>query len=157
MSDLPVRIVTLEPMRVASAHAYGPHPEGPAWDKLIAWAQPKGLLDDPAAHRIFGFNNPNPSPGSPNYGYEFWIQVGPEVEAEGEIEIKPFAGGRYAVTRCESLSQIGQVWKQLAAWSQESAYAHGTHQWLEEQIAPAPSAPQPEGELVLDLYLPISE
>ena len=157
MSSLDVRIVTLEPMRVASAHAYGASPEGPAWDKLIAWARPKGLLEDPAAHRIFGFNNPNPSPGTPNYGYEFWIQVGPEVEGEGEIAIKAFAGGRYAVTRCSDLHQIGQIWQQLAAWSQESPYANAKHQWLEEHIAPAPSAPQPEEELVLDLFLPIAE
>ena len=157
MSDLSVRIVTLEPMRVASAHAYSASPEGEAWDKLIAWARPKGLLEDPAAHRIFGFNNPNPSPGTPNYGYEFWIQVGPEVEGEGEIAIKDFAGGLYAVTRCDSLSRIGQDWQGLAAWSQESPYTHGTHQWLEEHISPAPSAPQSESELVLDLYLPIAE
>jgi len=157
MSDLSVRIVTLEPMRVASAHAYSASPEGEAWDALIAWAQSKGLLEDPAAHRIFGFNNPNPSPGTPNYGYEFWIEVGPEVEGEGEIAIKEFAGGRYAVTRCDNLSQIGQIWQKLAAWSQDSPYSHGTHQWLEEHIAPAPSVPQPESELVLDLYVPIAE
>lgn len=157
MSELDVRILTLEPMRVASAHAYSASPEGEAWDKLIAWAMPKGLLEDPAAHRIFGFNNPNPSPGTPNYGYEFWIQVGPSVEGEGEITIKEFSGGRYAVTRCDSLPQIGQVWQQLAAWSQGSPYTHGTHQWLEEHISPAPTAPQSESELVLDLYLPIAE
>ena len=68
MTELDVRIVTLEPMRVASAHAYSASPEGEAWDKLIAWARPKGLLDDPQVHRIYGFNSPDPSPGSPNYG-----------------------------------------------------------------------------------------
>jgi DNA gyrase inhibitor GyrI len=157
MSDLNVRVVTLEPMRVASAHAYGPSPEGPAWDKLIAWAGAKGLLEDPAVHRIFGFNNPNPSPGTPNYGYEFWIQVGPEVEGEGEITIKEFAGGLYAVSRCECLARIGQDWQALAAWAQESPYTHGKHQWLEKHISPAPSLPQSESELVLDLYLPIAQ
>ena len=157
MSDLDVHMVTLDPMRVASAHVYGASPEGEAWNKLVTWAQPKGLLKDPAAHRIFGFNNPNPSPGTPNYGYEFWIQVGPEVEQEGEITIKEFGGGRYAVTRCESLPQIGSIWQQLAAWSQNSSHSHGTHQWLEEHISPAPSMPQSESELVLDLYLPIAE
>jgi DNA gyrase inhibitor GyrI len=155
MTELDVRIVTLEPMRVASAHAYSASPEGEAWDKLIAWARPRGLLDDPQAHRIFGFNNPDPSPGSPNYGYEFWIEVGPEVEAEGEIKVVDFAGGRYAVTRCTNLYQIGEVWKQLVAWRETSAYTGASHQWLEAHIAPPPAVPQPVEELVLDLHLPI--
>ena len=155
MSELEVRIVQMEPMRVASALGYGASPEPQAWEKILAFAESKGL--DPDAARFFGFNNPNPSPGSPNYGYEFWIQVGPEVEGEGEITIKEFAGGLYAISRCNSLAQIGQDWQQLAAWSQASPYTHGTHQWLEAHIAPAPSVPQPESEPVLDLYLPIAE
>ena len=64
MSELDVRIVKLEPMRVASAHALGESPEHDAIEKLIAWAKPKGLLEDPEKHRVFGFNNPDPSPGS---------------------------------------------------------------------------------------------
>ena len=70
MSQLDVRIVKLEPMTVASAYGFGKEPEGIASRKLVAWAKPKGLFDDPAQHPTFGFNNPDPSPGSPNYGYE---------------------------------------------------------------------------------------
>lgn len=68
--------------------------------KLRAWAKSKGLLDSLAQHRIFGFDLPAPAPGSPDHGYEFWIPVGPDVEAEGEITMKEFAGSLYAVTRC---------------------------------------------------------
>ena len=93
MSDLEVRFEQLPPMRVASFHGFGPSPEPVAWEKLAAWARPKGYLADPAHHRVFGFNNPDPSPSSPNYGYEFWIQVGPEVQPEPDVPIKEFAGG----------------------------------------------------------------
>ena len=99
MEELQVRIVQLEPLRVASAHGFGESPEGMAWDKLIAWIRKTGLLDQPEKPRLFGFNNPSPSAGSPNYGYETWVTVGPEVQPEGEIMIKDFAGGLYAVTR----------------------------------------------------------
>ena len=153
MSELEVRIIKLEPMRMASAHAYSSTPEHDALNKLIAWAKPKGLFDDPEQHRIFGFNNPDPSPGSPNYGYEFWISVGPEVEPEGEVEIKEFAGGLYAVTRCKGVENIGQTWKQLASWVEDSKYRWAPHQWLEEHISGVDS---PEG-LVLDLCFPIAE
>ena len=64
MSDLKVRIVQMEPMRVASAHGFGTNPEEQAWNKILAFAKDKGIDTEEA--RFFGFNNPNPSPGSPN-------------------------------------------------------------------------------------------
>lgn len=158
MNALNVRIVELEPVRVASFHAYGQEPEIAAWDKLVAWAGPKGLLDDPEGHQVYGFNNPSPSPGSPNYGYEFWISVGPEVGAEEPVEIKQFPGGLYAVARCQvggkPYETIPAGWKQLVLWREDSAYKPGDHQWLEEPIL---LEQFPEGEWDLDLYLPIEE
>ena len=125
--------------------------------KLDAWAGPKGLRDDPRKHHIFGFNNPNPSPGSPNYGYELWIEIGPKVEPEGDVRILDFDGGLYAVTRCEvpegQYDVISATWKKLVAWREDSMYNWGYSQWLEENI-PSDS---PGIEFVLDLYLPISE
>ncbi len=156
MSELSVRVVELPPLRVASAHAYGPSPETSAWEKLIAWAKPKGLLEDRQAHRLFGFNNPDPSPGSPNYGYEFWIVVGPEIEPEGKIKIVEFSGGRYAVARCETrgnMEKIGETWRRLVAWREKSPYSPAHHQWLEEHMGYTDKA---ETELMLDLYMPIA-
>ena len=83
MGELDVRIVKLEPMRVASAYGFGTSPEEEAWGKLLAWARAKDLLNEDV--RFFGFNNPNPSPGSPNYGYEQWMTVGQDVEPEGRV------------------------------------------------------------------------
>jgi DNA gyrase inhibitor GyrI len=141
-------------MRVASVHGFGESPESQAWDKLIAWAGPKGLLDDVEKHRIFGFDNPNPSPGSPNYGYEFWIVVDPDVEPDGDVRIVGFRGGLYAVARCEGLGNIGRVWQDLVGWREDSKYRGGSHQWLEEHIGPVEASQDPDA-LVLDLYLPI--
>jgi DNA gyrase inhibitor GyrI len=165
MTELKVRIVHLEPMRVACASGFGQSPEDEAWDTLLAWAASKGLLDDLEAVRFFGYNNPDPSPGSPNYGYDQWITVGPDVEAEGDVRIIEFPGGLYAVTGCR-LKNIGDAWKQLAAWREDSEYKCAHHQWLEEcltpevLITPEGQAPAPEsayGDVELDIYLPIAE
>lgn len=157
MSEESVRIVNLTPARVASVHAFGQQPEDMAWQKLEAWAKPRGLLDAPDKHRVFGFNNPSPSPGSPNYGYEFWITIGPEVKPEAGVEIKDFPGGQYAVLRWDGLDDpyqgIPNTWKKLVAWRERSRYISGNHQWLEEHIKS-----ELEGvDFILDLYLPISE
>ncbi len=157
MNSIDVRIVKLEPMHVAAFHGFGEGPEMLAWDKLVTWAEPKGLLDYSDEHIIFGFNNPSPSPSSPNYGYEYWMKVDPSVQSEGEMKVKEFAGGLYAVTRCEVVGDaydtIPETWQKLLAWRENSPYKGGNHQWLERHIKV-----QQKGEnFILDLYLPITE
>jgi hypothetical protein len=46
MSDLEVRIEQMEPMRVASAHGFGTNPEEQAWNKILAFAEAKGIDPD---------------------------------------------------------------------------------------------------------------
>ena len=156
MTELQVRIVRLEPMRVASAQGFGEHPEAVAWDQILSFARAKGLMEDLSAHRFFGFNTPNPSPGSPNYGYTQWMTVGPDVEAEGEVEIKEVPSGLYAVTRCKGLDTIGEDWKRLVTWFADSAYKKPAnfYECLEELLTPPDAAYE---EYVFDLYLPIAE
>jgi effector-binding domain-containing protein len=156
MRDLEVKIVQMEPMRVAAALGFGTNPETEAWDKIRAFGRSKGLLDDRASVRLFGFNNPSPTPGSPNYGYEQWMVVGPDVEAEGDIEIKEIPSRLYAVTQFKGLENIGRVWQGLVTWFEDSPYkkpAHW-HQCLEELLT-SPDAPTEEW--VFNLYLPIAE
>lgn len=163
MTDLEVRIVRLEAMRVASIRAISESPERDAWEKMRAWAEPKGLLDDVEKHPVFGFNNPSPSPDRKEYGYEFWLRVDPDIDPEGEIEVKNFTGGLYAVTTCklkEELSSeffcsegILEPWKKLYDWVKSSKYRYGNHQGLEKAHEPGAS----EENLILDLYCPIEE
>jgi DNA gyrase inhibitor GyrI len=153
MSEIQVRIVNLEPVRVASAYGFGEQPEYIAWDKLLDWAKRQGF-EDLGKHRFFGFNNPNPSPGSPNYGYEQWMTVGPEVEGDDEIEIKDFQGGLYAVTRSEGLQNISENWQKLVVWREDSKYKEAHHQWLGECFTPLAERLE---DFVFDLYAPIVE
>jgi DNA gyrase inhibitor GyrI len=154
MSELEVRIVQLEPMHVAFALGFSESPEGEAWEKILTWAKSKGLLDDLDKVRFFGFNNPDPSPGSSNYGYEQWITVDPGTKAEGDIKTKGFSGGLYAVARCKGVENIYPTWKQLVGWREDSQYKQAHHQWVEEAITPPGT---PVEEMVLDLFLPIVE
>lgn len=164
MNKLDVRIIRLEPMRVASIHGFGANPEEKAWQKLEEWAQPRKLFDDPAAHPIYGFNNPNPSAGSPNYGYELWLQVDADAQPDDGMQMVDFEGGLYAVTRCEvpvgNMEAIGATWKRLVAWYEQSKYSRGDHQWLEKSVL-IPQwgnlASRPDLEFAMDLFLPIRE
>ncbi len=154
MSELKVDIVTLKPMRVISALGFGAEPEGIGSQKISEFGIKKGLFKEGEPQGTFGFNNPDPSPGSPNYGYEIWLPIGPKVEPEGDLRIIDFRGGLYAVTNFTGLANIGQVWGELVKWREASKYRHGNHQWLEELLV-SPDTPLDEYEF--NLYLPISE
>ncbi len=160
-SDLEVKIVELPPMRVASARGFGPSPEPLAFEKMLAWARAHNLLDGPEKPRFFGFNNPSPSTGSPNYGYEVWMTVGPHAEGEqgGDgISIKEVSAGLYAVRRAAGspFEIFPRAWQELVTWVEQSPYEMDCqHECLEEQLNVLEN-PQ-ENEMAFDLYLPVKK
>jgi len=154
MEKLEVRIVDLKPFTYISALGFGPSPEGIAHKKIADFLKAHNLLEGYGeTRRHFGFNNPNPSAGSPNYGYEIWVEVDEDVKPEGDLSKGTFSGGLYAVTRMTNVETIGEVWHKLVAWRESSPYKHAKHQWLENLFNPLEPDPR---KLIFDLYLPIS-
>lgn len=157
MSDIEVQIVKLPPMRVACVNGFGEGPEDMAFARMKAWAKAHNLLGKP--HRLFGYNNPDPSPGSPNYGYDVWITVEEAVQADDDARIIEFPGGLYAVTRLvvkDPGTDIPGTWQKLVKWMEASKYRHGRHQWLEEHIGTLADMGG-EQAFTLDLHLPVTE
>ncbi|MDO8122800.1 MAG: effector binding domain-containing protein [Candidatus Hermodarchaeota archaeon] len=165
VEDLFVQVVELEPMRVASVKSFSATPEIDAWEKMRAWAEPQGLLEDLDNHPVFGFNNPNPSPGQKEYGYEFWMRMGTLFKGEGEIEAKDADGGLFAITSCRLGDELESEytkehrfldpWKKLVEWVilSEKYEIDESRQCLEKTRNPG----SPVAEVVLDLYQPIKE
>lgn len=152
MTDLDVRIVTLEPLQYISAYGFGREPEAQAWEKLLSWMKARGLGF--AGRRAFGFNNPSPAPGSPHYGYEQWLSVEAGLEPEGDLRLGRFAGGLYAVTRCPGTPNP-EIWGRLVQWRETSSYRPAHHQWLEELLTPELIGQWDRAQF--DLFLPIAE
>ncbi len=158
-----VSIVELPPFRVASCTGFGQGPEGIAWQGLLDWMRASGLA--PSAGRYFGFNNPNPMPGNPNYGYEQWLVLEDEkmraLSASGAVVLKDFAGGLFAVTRHRGSPEfLPRTWSSLMLWAESSSYKRSGRQWLEECLNPhileAPTnAPESFGDMVFDIYMPV--
>ena len=162
-STVQVEIVRLPPMCVAAFHGFGIEPEHAALTKLLAWGQERGLLDGDRTRRVFGFNNPSPTAASPHYGYELWLELS-EAEAavlaadasratSGEdVEFKSYAGGVYAVTRCRGVAAIPDAWRALVTWCEDSPYAFGSDQCLEQHLGDLSG---PVEELDFALYQPV--
>ncbi len=137
MENSQVTLVTIPALHVISAWSYSTSPEDEAWEKLKAFAEPLGLLQPEKNPIIFGFNNPCPSIGSPNYGYEFCLVTDPSVKAIGDLKVKELPGGLYArmefdPTGTDPCVSIPAAWERLNAWLAASSYQQGQHQWLEE-------------------------
>lgn len=154
MKELSVRIVTLPPFKVVSFHGFGTSPEIDAINQMNTWLADSRLLEDGMPHRFFGFNNPDPSPGSPNYGYDVWVTVADDHQMKGGGEFITFGGGLYAVTHCSGVDTIASTWKEFVKWREKSPYhfAHD-HQWLEEYL----NWNSPIDQLTFDLYMPVRE
>jgi len=136
-----MRIVEIGPISVASFHGYGASPETIAFDRMKAWLAGMGVVTGFPPARVFGFNNPSPASGSPNYGYEFWLELpaGTSLAAaaqnEPEVTVKRFDGGRYAALHHEGTGEsIPATWKRLVELVVAERHETGHHQWLEEHF-----------------------
>lgn len=69
---------------------------------------------------MFGFNNPDPSPDSPKYGYGFWLELESDEAPDESAQVKLFAVGRHAVTRCTGVASITETWARLRQWVGEN-------------------------------------
>lgn len=156
MAALDVRIIDLPALRVASAHGFGVSPEMIALEQMRKYLQAVGLWDQVETLQLYGFNNPDPAPDNPGYGYEQWVVVPEDLQGTAEITIKTYPGGLYAVTRCQGIPNIYRVWHELQSWRAASSYDAGLHQWLEKWVNPTPHW-LAAGEMVMDLYLPIEK
>lgn len=154
MEEIQVSIVRIEPMKVISAKGFGESPEIAAQEKLLQWARSKGLLDTDPPPRFFGFNNPDPEPGNPNYGYELWMTVPDSAQPEDGLDLKIFEGGLYAATDLISVWKIPETWQALMRWQESSRYTLGSHQYLEEHVK---FIDLPFDEYEMRLYLPVIE
>jgi DNA gyrase inhibitor GyrI len=143
-----LRTVEIGAMSVLVFHGYGKSPEELAFGKLAQWVKTNDAMSREPKPRIFGFNNPNPSPGSEQYGYDFWLEVpdgsgfaeGLQAQSSASEEddgpvVHHFDGGLYAALHHEGTGEtIPGTWKSLVEMVEQSAYAHASHQWLEEHF-----------------------
>lgn len=153
--ELEVQFIRLQPMRVVSFQAISESPENEAWAKLREWAEPKGYFDDLEKNPIYGFNNPDPSPGKKEYGYEFWLVVNPDFKSD-EVEVKDVPESFNVVTRCnveDPARDITEAWKKILQWIKKHKIKFAGRCGIEKVIVPSHSG---EG-FILDIYIPVKE
>lgn len=142
-------------MQVAYYRHISTSPEVEAFAVMRDWATRVGLVADRVKTRYFGFNNPNPTPGCTEYGYEVWVTIDEDLAVDDErIRAKTVPGGKYAVmtVNAEDGDAIARAWQRMVAWLKVSPYQLGRHQWLEEHLD---FGDEQGHDMKLDLYMPI--
>ena len=148
-------IKTIPGMKIAYVRHLGPYDQcGPAWEKLCAWAGPKGLMNPDAVFLGVCHDDPDVTPPE-KIRYDASIVVQGEVAPEGEVGVTELPGGDYAVALHKGpFSNLHKT------------YAAMCGQWVPGQGREVTSGPSyeiykndpgktPPEELLIEIFLPL--
>jgi len=161
-----VKIVQLPPFRAASFYVKESEtPERDVWKQLKAWANPRGLFDNPTVHQVYGRNNPTPMGSCPLRGYELWITIPDDYPLDADIAEVTFPGGLYAVVQSKGIPTMIENYEGIFDWIRASGlyvadypedydFEHAPGRELEHNLNPHN---EDENEIVMDVYVPIKK
>lgn len=150
-----VEIRRIEEMRVAYLRHVGPYQEcGSAWERLMLWAGPKGLMG--AGTMCIGLCHDDPEITPPHQiRYDACITVDPGFTTEGEVLVKVIDGGDHAVTtHFGPYTDFGETYSKLMGqWAPRHGRRLRQAPCLEVYLN-SPEETEPE-DLLTDIYLPL--
>ncbi len=150
-----VQIKKLQPIRVLFARHIGPYSEcGGTWDKLLAWAGPRGLLGP--GTRFLGVCHDDPEVTPPEkVRFDACITVDKDVKGDGEFGIQVIAAGDYAMTtHFGPYEKLNQTYAALCGrWLPRSGYDLRSTPGFEEYLND-PGSTDPK-DLITDIYIPL--
>jgi AraC family transcriptional regulator len=128
---------------------------GPAFEKLMKWAGPRGLLRFPET-KVLGVYHDSPEiTDTDKLRSDACITVPPNTVVEGEIGKMTVPGGLFAVAYAEiAPTEFGEAWNALMRdWLPESGYQPDDRMCYELYL----NEPQnhPEGKFIIEIHEPI--
>jgi len=150
-----VTIKTIEPMRVAFLRHVGPyHLVGETWNKLCAWAGPRGLLGPQTIMLGICHDDPDVTPAD-KIRYDACLSVNGGIEPQGDVGVQEIEGGDYAVTTHHGpYEKLSETWGGLCGqWLPTSGREPRSAPGFElYRNSPLDTAPE---DLLTELHLPL--
>lgn len=127
---------------------------GLAYEKLMRWAGPKGLLAG-ANFKTATLYHDNPKVTDiSKVRQSACITLGHEIKAEGEIGTRTIAKGKYAVGRFEITDrEFGMAWDSMCVWVAENGYKSTDADYYE--LYHNDHNEHPERKFILDICIPV--
>lgn len=125
------------------------------FDKLFAWAGPKGILPE---YFIASYQDDYNTTPPEEWVLNLCMPIKEDVEVEGEIQKKVLPGGKYAVMRAEleGPQEYGPAWEAIVKWANENGYEPSYDQPSYEYYLNNPED-HPEKHHILDVCLYVKE
>jgi AraC family transcriptional regulator len=155
--DGEVTIRHLEPVRLAALRHVGPYTEiGPTFQRLYAWAAPRGLLRPGTRFLAVYHDDPTAVPAQ-RLRSDACLSVGPEVGPEGDVAIVEVPGGRHAVlVHRGPYAEIEGAYRRLfGAWLPASGEEPADRPCFDEYLNDPRSTPP--SDLLTAICLPLAE
>lgn len=154
-SEVKAEIKTLPEYRVAYVRKIGPYGQTTceaAFNELMQWAAPKGLLSTGIVLGVY-WDNPEVTPPE-KCRVDACITLPPEMKLEGPVATQTIQGGTFAVCHFEmSGNNFEQAWDEAFAWLVENGYECGDQPCYERYYNNA--SEHPEGKWIFDVCIPL--
>ena len=125
------------------------------YQKLVRWAAPRGLLNDPDARFISVYHDDPGLTEESKLRTSICLTVPAGTRGEGEIGTMTIPGGKFAVGHFEiSSDQFGEAWGLMCGgWMSENGYQPDDR--LCYEVCINDPADHPEGQHVVDICVPV--
>jgi AraC family transcriptional regulator len=154
--EMSVEVKEMPEMHVAYYRHVGSYSGvGEAFDKLMRWAGPRGLLQFPET-KMMGVYHDDPQITDPSrLRSSACITVPEGTEVDGEIGTMTVPGGKFAVAGFEiTHDQFSEAWDELMGrWLPESGYQPDDRPCYE--LYRNDPKTHPEGKFIVDICVPI--
>lgn len=154
-TNMKIDFVKLSQIKVAFVRHVGPYDQCvTAWEKLCAWAGPRGLLGPNMT--MFGMchDDPEVTPAE-KIRYDACLIIGDGATAEGEVGMQEVAAGEYAVVRHRGpYEKLGETYAQLCGPALASAGREPAPGPSLEFYRNNPKDTAPE-DLITDVHMPV--
>lgn len=153
-STMPVQVLNRPALRIAAVRHKGPPQEiGAAFDRVMAWAGPKGVAMPPAVGVAVYLSDMTTVPPKDQEALA-GLSVGPDVEADDTVVIHEIPAGKQAVLLYKGpYAQIGKGYQELFGWLPSSGEEPAHLPCFEINLNdPRQTAPE---DLLTELCLPL--
>lgn len=127
---------------------------GEAYGKLMQWAGPRGLLNNPNFKSVTVYHDDPSVTKIENVRQSACITVEGNVKTEGEFGNLTIPGGKYVVGRFEiNDTQFTESWNSVCVWLSESGYQPDDRNAYE--LYHNNHEEHPEKKFILDICIPV--
>ena len=155
-----VEVKDIPEMHVAYIRHIGPYAGdeqlfGNLFNRLCAWAGPRGLLSSPETKFITIYHDNPDITDESKLRTDVCISVPPDTQVGGEIGKATIPAGKYAIGHFEiAPDQYGNAWNAVyGGWLPESGYQPDDRPCFELYLNDPKQ--HPEGKHVVDIYAPV--